>query len=149
MAPLFVLLGLFTLFRIIDFLPLAAQLGWWTALRLALAGMFLLTASAHWGRRRGDLIRMIPPIFPAPALLVTLTGVMEIAGAASLLAAPLAPYAAASLSLLLVAVFPANVHAARNRLAIGGRQVLGLFARTVLQFVFIGAAAAVHFGAPS
>ena len=149
MAPLFVLLGLFTLFTAVDLLSFSPQLGWWTALRLALAGMFLLTASAHWGSRRQDLIRMIPPIFPAPALLVTLTGFLEIAGAAALLAAPLARYAAASLCLLLVAVFPANVHAARNRLAIGGRHVLGLFPRTVVQVVFIGAAAAVYFGAPS
>ena len=55
MAPLIVLLGLFTFFSIIDLLPIAAHLGWWTTLRLALAGMFLLTASAHWGKRRPDL----------------------------------------------------------------------------------------------
>jgi len=51
------------------------------ALRLALSGMFLLTASAHWGKRRPDLIRMVPSVFPRPDLLVTFTGVLEILGA--------------------------------------------------------------------
>jgi hypothetical protein len=32
-----------------------------TPLRFALAMMFLLTASARWGRGRADLVRMAPP----------------------------------------------------------------------------------------
>ena len=32
------------------FLLLILPLGWWTALRVALTAMFLLTASAHWGK---------------------------------------------------------------------------------------------------
>jgi uncharacterized membrane protein len=43
--------------------------------------MFLLTASAHWGKRRRDLIRMVPGVFPQPDLLVTLSGMLEIVGA--------------------------------------------------------------------
>jgi hypothetical protein len=49
-------------------------------LRAALGMMFLFTASAHWGKRRPDLIRMVPPALPRPDLLVTFTGVLEIAG---------------------------------------------------------------------
>src|SRR5262249_55563651 len=56
MQPIIVLASVFTL--------LIAPLGWWTALRIALAAMFLVTASAHWGKRRADLIRMTPAIFP-------------------------------------------------------------------------------------
>lgn len=37
-------------------------------LRAALGIMFFLTASAHWGKRRPDLIRMVPPAFPRPEL---------------------------------------------------------------------------------
>jgi len=48
---------------------------------MGLAGMFFLTASAHWGRRRADLIRMVPKNFPRPDFLVTLTGTCEILGA--------------------------------------------------------------------
>jgi hypothetical protein len=29
---------------------ISVAFGWWTSLPLALAGMFLLTASAHWGK---------------------------------------------------------------------------------------------------
>jgi uncharacterized membrane protein len=119
----------------------------WTSLRLALAGMFLLTASAHWGRRRVDLVRVVPPAFPAPEFLVTVTGLMELAGAVGLMFATTAPYAAIALVALLVAVFPANVHAAREGLSIGGRRVVGLLPRALLQLVFIGSGLWVYFGA--
>jgi uncharacterized membrane protein len=107
------------------------------SLRWALAVMFLLTASAHFGGRRADLVAMVPPGFPRPALLVTLTGTAEIAGAAGLLVPRLAPWAAGGLALLLVAVFPANVHAAREGLSIGGAPVTPLVPRALLQAVFL------------
>lgn len=77
MQPLILLIAVF--------LVLILPLGWWTALRIALAAMFLLTASAHWGRRRDDLIRMVPTALPRPGLLVTVTGICEILGAVGLL----------------------------------------------------------------
>lgn len=135
MTPFFLLLALFALLKI--------WLGWWTALRLALAAMFLLTASAHWGRKRADLVRMVPPRFPRPELLVTLTGIAEIAGAIGLAIPAVAPYAAAALSVMLVAIFPANVHAAQQRLTIGGRGVTPLVPRTLMQIVFLAATLAV------
>lgn len=49
--------------------------------------MFLLTASAHGGKRRRDLIVMVPPAFPRPDVLVTTTGVLEIVGAVGLMLA--------------------------------------------------------------
>ena len=120
--------------------------GWWTSLRFALAGMFLLSASAHWGKKRPDLIRMVPAAFPRPDVLVTATGILEILGAVGLMAAGTARYAAAGLGLMMVAMFPANVKAAREGLSIGGRRVPGLIPRTILQIVFVGAAAAVVMG---
>jgi uncharacterized membrane protein len=142
MAPFVVLVALFSLLSVIDyFVP--APFGWWTSLRLALAGMFFLTASAHWGKRRRDLVAMVPPMFPRPEVLVTATGVLEILGAIGLLLPTVAPKAALGLSLMLLAVFPANVHAARNRLEIAGRQMPGLIPRTLLQIVFLTATVAV------
>jgi uncharacterized membrane protein len=137
---------LVVLFALLSLLAHFVALGWWTALRLALSGMFLLTASAHWGTRRADMIRMVPPGFPRPALLVTATGILEILGAVGLMVPRVAPYAALGLFLLLLAVFPANVHAARERLTIGGRPVEGLLPRTALQIVFLGATLAVFVG---
>jgi uncharacterized membrane protein len=41
------------------------------------------------------------------------------------------------LALLLVAMFPANAHAARQHLSIAGRPVPGLAVRTAIQIVFL------------
>src|SRR5215469_1348148 len=106
-------------------------------LRAALAVMFFLTASAHWGKRRADLARMVPPAFPRPGMLVTITGVLEILGAIGLLVPVTARPAAICLAVLLVAMFPANIRAAREQLTIAGRRVPSLPVRTILQVFFI------------
>ncbi len=99
--------------------------------------MFLLTAFAHWGRRRPDLIRMVPPSFPRPDLLVTITGVLELLGVIGLLVPATARMACICLALLLVALFPANIHAARQELTIAGQRVPNLPVRTLIQIVFL------------
>lgn len=136
MIPLVVLVVTFTVLKLF-------RMEWRRALRYALAAMFLLTASAHWGDKRADLVRMVPPLFPNPELLVTLTGLAEIAGAIGLLFERTSRYAALGLSILLVAMFPANVYAAQQQLSIGGRPVTELPVRTVMQIVFIAATVAV------
>jgi len=146
MIPFVVLITLFALLNIAGYFEVPVSYGWWTSLRLALSGMFLLTASAHWGKRRADLIRMVPSALPRPDILVTVTGILEVLGAIGLMLPRVAPYAALGLALLLVAVFPANVHAARKSLAIAGRQVESLVPRTLLQVVFLAATAAVFLG---
>jgi hypothetical protein len=105
MAPFIALSGLFLLFAGLGVAGVHVFAEWFTCLRLALAGMFLLTASAHWGKRRPDLVRMVPRAFRRPELLVTLTGLLELLGAIGLLLRPLAPLAAAGLSLLLLDKF--------------------------------------------
>src|SRR5690349_21674095 len=137
-APLIVLVAVFLL--------LVWPLGWWTALRVALCAMFLLTASAHWGRRRPDLIRMVPAGFPRPDLLVTFTGICEVLGAIGLLIPAVAPYAAIGLTLMLLAIFPANVRAAREKLTIAGAPTPPIVTRTLIQIVFLAATIAVIMG---
>jgi len=112
---------------------------WHMALRAALGVMFLLTASAHWGKRRADLVRMVPARFGNPGLWVTVTGVAEIAIAAGLQAPRLAPIAAALAVLMLCCLFPANMRAAREHLTIAGKPVLSLLPRLLIQLVFIAA----------
>jgi uncharacterized membrane protein len=146
MVPLIVLVTSFLALYLLGRVGVRALASWVTCLRAALALMFLVTASAHWGVRRPDLVRMVPPVFPDPELLVTLTGVAEIAGAVGLLIPRVAPWAAAGLAALLVAVFPANVHAARQALTIGGTPATPLVTRTVLQIVFLAAVLAAGFG---
>lgn len=144
MAPLLTLVVGFLAARLAGLLGVGALDGWHPALRVGLAAMFVLTGLAHFvGRRRADLIAMVPPALPHPGLLVTITGVLELAGAAGLLVPATAVAASAALALLMVAMFPANVSASRRRLTLGGRPVTSLPARTALQVVFVGAAVAV------
>ncbi|WP_213483898.1 DoxX family protein [Thermobacillus xylanilyticus] len=85
------------------------------------------------------MIRMVPPAFPKPELLVTLTGWLEIIGAVGIVIPAVSPYAAVGLALLLAAMFPANVHAARRRLTLSGKPATPLLPRTLLQLVFLAA----------
>ncbi|MFH8369567.1 DoxX family protein [Streptomyces sp. NPDC018031] len=137
MEPLIALVAGFTGARLTGLAGVDALDGWHPALRVGLALMFLFTASAHFqGRLRRELIGMVPPRLPRPGLLVTVTGILEVAGATGLLIPVTAPWAAAGLGLLLLAMFPANVSAARRRVAQGDP----LGPRSALQAVYVGAA---------
>jgi uncharacterized membrane protein len=129
----------FLLFRGAGALGVATLSNSIISLRFALALMLLFTASAHWGRGRPDLIRMVPPLFPRPDLLVTVTGILEILGAVGLLIPSTARTAATCLTVLLIAMFPANAHAARQKLTIMGRPVPSLPVRALLQVIFVAA----------
>lgn len=143
MVPFIVLVLSFVILRGVGFAGVQALDNVDLPLRIALFLMFLLGASAHWGKGRPDLLRMVPPTFPHPEFLVTLTGVLEILGAIGLLVPVTSRLAALCLTILLLAVFPANVRAARERLTILGRPAPGLLLRTVIQLVFIAALLAV------
>lgn len=140
MAPLIVMVVAWIGFRILG-VVWSATIGssWTDALRYALATMFLFTAASHFiARTREDLVRMVPPALPAPRLLVAATGVLELAGAIGLLVTGFVRIAAYALIALLVAMFPANVHAARAQLVVAGRPAMPLIARLPLQFFWIG-----------
>lgn len=118
-------------------------LGAWQAwLTGGLVLMFLMGAIGRLipGVRRG-LYAMVPPGLPRPELVVAVTGVLEAAGALGLLLPATHRLAAICLALMLVAVFPANVHAARSN-----RAASPLVPRTVEQLVFLAACLAVAFG---
>ena len=139
MFPFIVLVISTMLLRGIGVAGVALFNDWTWCLRGGLALMFLFTASAHWGKRRGDLVAMVPSAFPRPDLIVSATGLLEILGAVGLLIPAIAPVAAACLAMLLISLFPANIRAARERLSIGGRPATALPLRTLLQLVFIAA----------
>lgn len=141
MAPLIVMLVSWLVARAIGVTGLWRHADSWTgALRIALAAMFVFTAVSHFHpRTRRDFLRMVPPSLPAPALLVTATGVLEFVGAIGLLVPEALPAAPFALIALLVAMFPANVHAARTELIIAGRQASSLAWRLPLQLFWISA----------
>jgi uncharacterized membrane protein len=117
MAPLITLLVGSIVARIVG------SLGWfgkgyadsWTAaIAVGLAAMFVLTGIAHFAPpMRRDLIAIVPPRLPAPGLLVTVTGVLELLGAVGLLLPSSRVAAAVCLLALMLAMFPANVYASR------------------------------------
>jgi len=89
--------------------------GWPASVAAGLAAAFALASSAHFVEpRRSGLVSIVPSALPRPDLVVTITGVLEIAGAVGLLIPALRTPAAVGLAILLVAVFPANVRAARG-----------------------------------
>ena len=140
MAPLIALVSGWLVLRMVGLLGVDALDGWQPALRGGLALMFVVTGLAHFSaKRRGSLIAMVPPQLPRAPLLVTITGVLELAGAVGLLLPPTAPIAAICLALLLLAMFPANVSAARRQLKIADRPVTPLVPRTLLQVLFLAA----------
>jgi uncharacterized membrane protein len=89
--------------------------GTWTkAVTVGLAAMFILTGVAHFAAPlRAALIAIVPPQLPAPGLLVTVTGVLEFVGAVGLLVPTTRVAAAVCLLLMMLAMFPANIYAAR------------------------------------
>lgn len=137
MIPLYVLVGSFLLFRGLGMAGWTYFADWHTSLQAAVAIMLLIAATAHWGNKRRDLIAMVPPVFPRPAFIVTVTGLLEIAGALGLLFPATSRLASIGLAILLVAMFPANVRAAGESLTLGGRPVPKLPLRAVLQLIFI------------
>ncbi|GIF73768.1 DoxX family protein [Asanoa siamensis] len=144
MAPLvFLVLG-FLAARLTGLAGVDALDGWLPALRVGLAVMFVVTGLAHFApKMRAGMIAMVPPRLPRPDLLVTATGILEIAGAIGLLIPATAALAAACLALLMIAMFPANISAARRRLSLGGRPVEPIARRTALQVFWVALAVAV------
>lgn len=137
MLPLAVLVIATLIARAIGWLGVTALDQWPLAVAIGLAVMFALMASAHFIQpRRGQLIEMVPPRIGHGAALVTITGILEIAGAVGILIPLTSRLAAACLALLLIAMFPANVHAARAQ---NGIRTMPLPARALVQVVFIAA----------
>lgn len=143
MVPLLVLIISFFVLRGLGLAGVETLDDWQTPLRGALAAMLVLTASAHFGSRRRDLVAMVPPRLPRPELLVTVTGILELGVAAALLFEATATWAGLAFAGLLMAMFPANVRAASRQLSIGGRPATPIGPRACIQVVFLAAAVAV------
>jgi uncharacterized membrane protein len=119
---------------------------WPQAVAVGLAVMFVMTGVAHFvPAMRRDMIAIVPPRLPAPGLLVTITGVLELLGAAGLLYPPTRVAAAVCLFVLMLAMFPANVYAARMPNP-PKSMTSRLDVRTAEEIVFLGAAVMVGLG---
>ena len=119
---------------------------WPPAVAVGLAAMFVMTGVAHFvPAMRRDMIAIVPPRLPAPGLLVTVTGVLELVGAAGLLYPPTRVAAAVCLFVLMLVMFPANVYA--SRIPNPPKSMTSrLDVRTVEEVVYLAAAVVVGVG---
>jgi len=132
--------------RVVGWLGVDYVDGWPRAIAVGLAAMFVMTGVAHFvNPLRAGMIAIVPPRLPAPALLVTVTGVLELLGAAGLLYPPTRTAAAIALGVMMLAMFPANVYASRMP-SPPKSMTTRLPLRTVEQVVFIGATLVVGLG---
>ena len=132
--------------RLVGWLGVDYADSWPAAIALGLAAMFVVTGVAHFvNPLRRDMIAIVPPRLPAAGQLVTITGVLELLGAAGLLYPPTRVAAAVSLFVLMLVMFPANVYASRMSNP-PKSMTTRLDVRTIEQVVFLGAAVVVGLG---
>jgi uncharacterized membrane protein len=137
MMVLGVLLISWLIFRAIGAAGVTSLATWHDSARWALAVMFAFTATAHFNKMKHDLVRMIPSYFPAPLLLVYITGIFALLGAAGLLVSKVKVLAANGLVVLLIGMFLANVNAAKKGVTLRGKPATPLWLRTPMQVFFI------------
>jgi uncharacterized membrane protein len=137
MTLLLAILAMVTLLARLVGLKVSALGSWAAAIRVGLAVMFCITAAAHFNSMRPELVAMVPPWIPAPGAMVTFTGLCELAGAVGLLVPRTRRAAAMALIVFLLAILPANVHAARAGLTLRGAPVTPLVPRIAGQALFI------------
>lgn len=138
MAVLIVLLISWLVCRAVGALGVNALATWQDSARYALAVMFLFTGTAHFNQTKHDLARMVLQALPHPLLLIYVTGVLEFLGAVGLLLSKFRSIAGICLIILLIAMFPANVKAARDKLSVRGKPATQLWLRLPMQLLFVG-----------
>jgi uncharacterized membrane protein len=134
---LIVLFGALVMCRLLGVAGVSVFESWLVCARVSLAAMFLFTAMSHFTRMKNDLIAMVPPSLPRPDLLVLATGIAEVAGAAGLLIPATKFWAACGLIVLMLAMLPANISAARRGVLLRGRRATPLWVRVPMQALFI------------
>jgi uncharacterized membrane protein len=106
--------------------------------RGALALFFIVAATAHF-ITPAPYLAIVPTYLPWPAAMVALSGVAEILGGAGVWFRTTRRAAGWGLLALLIAVFPANIHAISTGMVIGGHAlpIWILWARLPFQLLFI------------
>jgi uncharacterized membrane protein len=146
MVPLIALIAVTLAARLAGWLGWDYTSAWPAAVAVGLAVMFMVTGIAHFAEPlRSGLIAIVPPKLPAPGLLVTITGVLELLGAVGLLVPQTRVAAAVCLGLLMLAMFPANVYAAGARRSEHAPST-PLLPRTLMQLLFVAGAVLVAVG---
>jgi len=137
MLVLILLLATWLLFRAVGAAGVHVLASWQHSALYALAVMFVFTATAHFNTMKHDLAQMIPSYFPRPLLIVYITGVFELLGAAGLVLPQFRRLAGISLIALMVGMFIANVNAAQRGVTLRGKPPTPLWLRAPMQILLI------------
>ncbi len=108
-----------------------------------LLGAFMIFMGVSHFARPDLFLRIMPPVLPAPLLLVYVSGLFELLFGVCLFIRPLRVFAALGLIPLYVAIFPANVYMAFEGVQIDPANPMPewvAWARLPFQLVFIGLA---------
>ncbi len=142
MKPLIVLVSVFALCMLYTY-TFNARENLYLSGRLALCIMLLFTSLAHFVFMKGMLL-MVPPFIPVTIknLMVTITGIIEIVGAAGIMINETRVIAGYLLIAFFIALFPANVYATQRRVNMeqgdfSGPGMYYLFFRVPLQLFII------------
>jgi uncharacterized membrane protein len=104
---------------------------------LLLLSVFFVVAGVNHFVNPDFYVGIMPPYLPAHLELVYLSGVFEVLGGLAVLLPGIRATAGWGLVLLLLAIFPANVHMALHPELFPAMSAAALYARLPLQFVFI------------
>ncbi len=107
--------------------------------RITFGALFVTIGVLHFVRP-APFVAIVPPYLPWPMALVLVSGAAEIVFGVLLLFRATRVIAAWGLILLLVAVYPANIHMALNPDLYPSMSPTVLWARLPLQFVLIATA---------
>lgn len=107
--------------------------------RITFGVLFVAIGVLHFVRP-APFVAIVPPYLPWPMALVLVSGAAEIVFGALLLLRSTMVFAAWGLILLLVAVYPANIHMAINADLYPSMSPAALWVRLPIQFLLIGIA---------
>ncbi len=102
-----------------------------------LAALFIVAGIAHFTFLRRDFAQIVPPIIPYKDFIVLFTGFLEILGGIGLLIPQIRYWTSIALILYLIAVFPANIYGAQNRVPILGKTHPSVWVRFPFQILLI------------
>ena len=103
---------------------------------LGLAGFFVVAGANHFVNP-DFYVGIMPPYLPAHLELVYLSGLFEMAGGLAVLAPGVRSAAGWGLILLLMAIFPANIHMALHPDLFPDVPRVAIYGRLPLQILFI------------
>ena len=106
---------------------------------LALAAFFVVAGANHF-LNPDFYVRIMPPYLPAHLELVYLSGFFEVLGGLAVLVPRYRVLSGWGLILILLAIYPANIHMALNPEMFPAVPAFALYARLPLQIVLIALA---------